>query len=138
MFRYDLLGLQITRFSRVCGVDISPSLPDPNNMVPIPEPEQYDPAEFELVRRAIKQGYRFGVPGMSIPNRKTDWKMFGVFGEHPNAQWGYPDGTYEEQQSVVAEFKRYALSLIHFARVDDAVPNATRTKMASLGLCKDV
>jgi hypothetical protein len=63
--------------------------------------------------------------------------MFGVFGEHPNFQWQYPNGTWEEQQSVVAEFKRYALSLIHFFRVDESVPEATRAKMMALGLCKD-
>jgi hypothetical protein len=123
---------------RVGGYDWRLTLTDvPSNMVPIPAPEHYDPAEFEIVRRAMKRGFRCGAPGTSMPNRKTDWKMCGVFGEHPNAQWGYPNGTYEEQQSVVAEFKRYALALIHFIRVDDCVPKGTRDKMISFGLCKD-
>jgi len=124
---------------RVGAYDWRLTLTDvPSNMVPIPKPEKYDPGEFELVRRAMKRGYKLGVPGANgIPNQKTDWKMFGVFGEHPNAQWKYPNGTWEEQQSVVAEFKRYALSLIHFFRVDDSVPEATRKKMQALGLCRD-
>ena len=124
---------------RVGGYDWRLTLTDVrSNMVPIPAPEQYNPDEFELVRRAMKRGYHPHVPGGgAIPNGKTDWKMFGVFGEHPNAQWRYPNGTWEEQQAVVAEFKRYALSLIHFFRVDPSVPEATRTKMKALGLCRD-
>ena len=47
------------------------------------------------------------VPGTGdVPNSKTDWKMAGTFGEHPNYQWHYPNGTWEEQQAIVAEFKR--------------------------------
>ena len=57
-----------------------------SNAVPVPEPVAYDPAEFELLRRAIARGLKFDAPGFSVPNRKTDWKMFGTFGEHPNYQ----------------------------------------------------
>lgn len=83
---------------------------NPDNMVPLPKPENYDPTEFELIRRAMKAGWYPSVAGMNVPNRKTDWKMFATFGEHPNAQWNYPNGTYEEQQAVVAEFKRSVLA----------------------------
>eukprot|EP00037_Helgoeca_nana_P027248 m.311002 g.311002 ORF g.311002 m.311002 type:complete len:458 (+) comp27445_c0_seq2:164-1537(+) len=108
----------------------------PSNRVAIPEPEHYDPAEFELIRRAITAGWHPSVPAVNVPNRKTDWKMFGTFGEHPNAQWSYPNGTYEEQQAVTAEFKRYAVALLHFFRVDESVPVAVRSKISEFGLCR--
>ena len=109
-----------------------------SNRIPLPVPDDYDPAEFELLRRAIKRGFSFGLPNTNtVPNGKTDWKMFSLFGEQPNAQWAYPNGTWEEQQAIVAEFKRYALSLIHFFTVDPVVPSQWRKKMAEFGLCKD-
>lgn len=109
-----------------------------SNMVPIPVPDDYNPAEFELFRRTIAlSGGRVSTPGTSIPNSKTDWKMAGSFGEHANFQWGYPNGTWEEQQAIVAEFKRFGLSLLHFMATDPAVPAETRAKMKKLGLCKD-
>jgi hypothetical protein len=117
---------------------------DVENMVPIPSPAQYDPAEFELLRRAMKQGWKSGGPSMQkFPDgqggwrAKSDWKMFKTFGEHANAQWGYPNGTWQEQQDIVQEYKRYAIALIHFFRVDSSVPPELRAKMAAVGLCKD-
>ena len=59
------------------------------------------------------------------------------FRRYPNAQWAYPNGTWEQQQRVVADFKQYALGLIHFAKTDPAVPADTRARMATFGLCKD-
>ena len=124
---------------RVGGYDWRLTLTDvPENKVPIPAPEHYNPAEFELLRRAIKHGFSIHTPNVNaIPNRKSDWKMQGVFGEHPNAQWTYPNGTWEDQQGVVAEFKRYALALLHFVQTDAVVPEATREKMKTYGLCRD-
>jgi len=46
--------------------------------VPIPLPESYNPAEFELVRRALRAGWKPSLPSFSLPNRKSDWKMFGT------------------------------------------------------------
>lgn len=109
-----------------------------SNMVPIPVPDDYDPAEFELFRRSLALGGGgTSIPPFEVPNSKTDWKMAKTFGEHPNFQWGYPNGTWEEQQAIVAEFKRYGLSLLHFLATDPAVPARARAKMQTLGLCKD-
>eukprot|EP00041_Stephanoeca_diplocostata_P020782 m.472220 g.472220 ORF g.472220 m.472220 type:complete len:577 (-) comp21660_c0_seq22:353-2083(-) len=108
-----------------------------SNWVPIPQPDAYHPEQFEIVRRAMKLGWKPSFPSFSVPGRKTDWKMFGTFGEHPNAQWDYPNGTWEQQQAIVNEFKQYALGLIHFFRVDSSVPESFRQKMMTLGLCRD-
>jgi hypothetical protein len=66
---------------------------DPNNSVALPIPKAYDPAEFELVRRAMNRGWQPRLPsfhkfsdGKGGWRPKSDWKMFGTFGEHPNAQ----------------------------------------------------
>eukprot|EP01043_Picozoa_sp_COSAG02_P019683 COSAG02_NODE_957_length_15660_cov_23.265793_2_plen_302_part_00 len=51
-----------------------------SNLVPIPEPENYDPADYELQRRVLKKDPGFGhVAGFSVPNTKTDWKMCKQF-----------------------------------------------------------
>lgn len=112
---------------------------DPNNSVPIPRPKHYDPAEFELVRRALRAGMEHVAkfPSFHIPNRKTDWKAFGLFGEHPNYQWAYPDAPWARQQQVVAEYRRYIVSLLHFFRTDPAVPASLRAQYATLGLPLD-
>ena len=63
---------------RVGGYDWRLTLTDDkSNWVPIPEPETYDPAEYELVRRVLQMagGHGYHPPGFSVPNRKTDWKM---------------------------------------------------------------
>eukprot|EP01079_Euglenida_sp_SAG-EU17-18_P011194 gene11194-2032_t len=133
---------------RVGSFDWRVTLTDvPENMVPLPEPDHYDPAQFELQRRILNAGGHHigGPPVGGVPNRKSDWKP--AFGEHPNYQWGYPNGTWEEQQAVVAEFKSFLINLMHFykghpcnfdaAQVDPAVPENIRTEMAAVGLCKD-
>ena len=76
-------------------------------------------------------------PSFHIPNRKTDWKAFGLFGEHPNYQWAYPDAPWARQQQVVAEYRRYIVSLLHFFRTDPAVPASLRAQYATLGLPLD-
>lgn len=107
--------------------------------MPIPEPIHYDPADYELVRRAMKAGFRVSVPGGggNVPGKKTDWKMFGTFGEFPNSQWEYPNASWPRQLEIVAEYKQKALGLLKFFRTDPAVDSATRAKVAALGLCRD-
>ena len=61
---------------RVGGYDWRLTLTDnKSNWVPIPKPANYNPKDYELVRRAIKKGFRAHAPGFAVPNRKTDWKM---------------------------------------------------------------
>eukprot|EP01043_Picozoa_sp_COSAG02_P035087 COSAG02_NODE_2490_length_8694_cov_3.602909_11_plen_170_part_00 len=67
-----------------------------------------------------------------------DWRLtVGLFGEFPNAQWEYPNATFERQQEIVADFKQRALGLLKFFTIDPAVPAEVRAKMATLGLCRD-
>jgi len=109
------------------------------NKAPIPLPAKYNPTEFELLRRAIlaQPGSRIGMPSYGLPNRKSDWKMYGTWGEYPAGQWEYPNATWERQQEIVQDFKQHALSLLHFFRTDPVVPAAIRQQVASFGLCRD-
>eukprot|EP00039_Didymoeca_costata_P016780 m.305284 g.305284 ORF g.305284 m.305284 type:complete len:553 (+) comp16447_c0_seq2:95-1753(+) len=119
-----------------------------SNMVPIPEPDNYDPAEFELLRRIIiarkaaNLSVAFRWPGGGIPNLKTDWKVGGppgFTGEYVGGSWEYPNATYERQQEIVAEHKRFILALLHFYRTDPVVPEDIRSSLMDkpLGLPKD-
>ena len=121
---------------------------DPANMVPIPEPSRYDPAEFELLRRIIAAynasgtAVPWGVPRGGLPNGKTDWKVGGppgFNGECVGCNLLYPNASWEEQQAIVAEHKRFTLALLKFWREDPAVPSALRALLApgQIGLCRD-
>jgi N-acetyl-beta-hexosaminidase len=124
---------------RVGGYDWRLTLTDDRaNWIQIPQPEIYDPADYELVRRVLKKKPGLAhTPGFSVPNRKTDWKMFGTFGEFPNKQWDYPNASYARQQEIVEGFKQGALGLLKFFTTDPAVPAAVRQKMSTYGLCRD-
>lgn len=112
-----------------------------SNMLPIPQPApgEYDPAEFEILRRTIaaynatNQGVPWSVPHNGVPNQKTDWKVGGppgFTGEYVGGSWAYPNATWEQQQAIVAEHRRFTTALLHFWRTDPAVPLKLREQLA--------
>ena len=113
-----------------------------DNMLPIPEPDKYDPTEYEIVRRLIKKGWN-ATPAM-LPefmpqlNHKTDWKLLSQFGLGelvPSSE--YPNATWQRQQEIYSEFKQWTLGLFHFFRTDPASPPELKARITSYGLCKD-
>ena len=121
---------------------------NPDNMLPIPEPAAYDPTEFELLRRIIRaynesgKAVDFYVPTSGVPNNKTDAKLAGPQGftfEYVGGGWEYPAASWERQQEIIAEHKRFALALLHFWRTDPAVPLKSRQQLAPgrVGLARD-
>eukprot|EP00054_Salpingoeca_dolichothecata_P015537 m.89715 g.89715 ORF g.89715 m.89715 type:complete len:372 (+) comp21541_c0_seq1:519-1634(+) len=114
---------------------------DKENQVPIPVPADYDPEEFELLRRYIKVEPKYSPgPGHGcLPNDKTDWKIGGgpISGEYVGGNYGWPDGNLTEQARIYQDHKRYALSLLHFISTDPVVPANVRAQLNSAGLCKD-
>ena len=112
------------------------------NMLPIPEPDNYDPAEYEIVRRLIKRGWN-ATPAMDpdfLPqlNHKTDWKLLTKFGlgELVGPQNEYPNATWQRQQEIYSEFKQWTLGLFSFFRNDPASPPELKRRL-TYGLCKD-
>lgn len=112
------------------------------NKVPWPKPEGYDPAEWELLRR-----YLHANPGLTfedichpapMPNGKTDTNNKGAIStDFIGGNWGYPDGTYEEQDAIWAAHERYVKGFFYFLANDPAVPAALGAEARSWGLAKD-
>jgi hypothetical protein len=111
----------------------------PDNRRPWPKPEGYDPWDYELELRYLQAGGR-GVFNKfdPIPNRKTDTNNHGAFSfDNIGANYGYPDGTYEERRAIIDEHRRYQQGLLWFLANDPRVPDDVRLKMSRWGLAKD-
>jgi hypothetical protein len=115
---------------------------EPELRVSFPAPKQYDPARFEVVRRYYQADPKAPFPWdlYPIPGKKFDanngiWKQFsmGLVGGCN----GWSEGSQEVRDRMWEEHKQYTLEQYHFFSTDPAIPEAIRTQMASLGLCKD-
>jgi len=114
---------------------------DPKNRVPMPKPAHYDPARFEIVRRALKAGEkRVGFDLYSLPGRKLDGNnsiggqfSIGLIGG--GIDWHSADEA--GRKKIWEAHKQYTLEFIHFLTTDPTVPKGMRNRYAKLGLCKD-
>jgi hypothetical protein len=111
----------------------------PDNRIPFPKPEHYDPDQYELLLRIFEAGWRetFGKFD-PIPNRKTDTNNHGPMStDNLGMNYGYPDGSYEERRSIIEEHENYQKGWLYFISNDPRVPEPIRRKMQSWGLPKD-
>jgi hypothetical protein len=113
---------------------------DPANRVPLPEPAAYDPARFELARRALAVGARVGFDLYPLPGGKFDGNnsiggqiSLGLVGG--GNRWHAADE--EGRRAIWEAHKQYTLEFLHFLRTDPAVPDKLRKQYAGLGLCRD-
>lgn len=114
---------------------------DPDNRVPMPKPAHYDPAKFEIVRRALKAGEkRVGFDLYPLPGKKLDGNnsiggqfSIGLIGGGNN--WHSADEA--GRKKTWEAHKQYTLEFFHFLTTDPAVPAAIRNRYAKLGLCQD-
>jgi len=109
------------------------------NRIAFPQPDGYDPSEYELLLRVLDSGWREVFQKFDpIPNRKTDTNNHGPFStDHIGANYDYPDGSYERRREIVREHERYQKGLMYFLANDPRVPDDVRTQMARWGLAKD-
>jgi len=114
---------------------------DPENRAPIPAPEDYDPARFEVVRRALKArsgGVAFDL--YDLPGGKLDGNN-SIGGQFSIGFVGGGNGWCEASAAGRAEIweahRQYTLEFYRFLTTDLAVPAKIRSRFASLGLCKD-
>ncbi len=113
---------------------------DAAKLVPMPEPAKYDPARFELARRALKVGAKVGFDLYPLPGGKLDGNnsiggqiSLGLVGGGNN--WHSADEA--GRQKIWEDHKQYTLEFLHFLCTDPAVPRKVRDEFADLGLCKD-
>lgn len=114
---------------------------DPDNLVPLPKPDNYDSTRFEIVRRALKAGEkRVGFDLYPLPGRKFDGNN-SIGGQFSIGLVGGGNDWHSANEAgrkkIWEEHKQFTLEFIQFLRTDPSVPAATRIRYEKLGLCKD-
>jgi len=114
---------------------------NPDNRVPMPKPANYDPARFEIVRRALQAGERrvgfdlYPLPGGKLDGNNSIGGQFSLGLVGGGNDWHSADEA--GRQAIWEAHKQYTLEFIHFLTTDPAVPDAIRNQYVKLGLCKD-
>jgi len=110
---------------------------DPENMIPIAKPENYNPALYEIVIRrfAIEPDLQLKniITFTPMPNRKTDTNHLDFFG----ASTGYAEGDYTVRARMEQEHKDYAVGMLWCLGHDERVPEHIRAEMLRWGWPKD-
>jgi hypothetical protein len=111
----------------------------PDNRVPFPKPEGYDPSQYELLLRIFDAGWRETFDKFDpIPNLKTDTNNHGPFSsDNIGFNYDYPEASYERRREIIKEHETYQKGLLYFIANDPRVPEDVRTQMAKWGLAKD-
>lgn len=111
----------------------------PENRVPFPKPDGYDPAQYELAVRVFETGWRQHFNKFDpIPNRKTDTNNHGPFStDNIGMNYDYPEGSYERRREIIAEHEQYQQGLMYFLANDPRVPEDVRSAVSQWGLSKD-
>jgi len=111
----------------------------PENRVPFPRPEGYDPKQYELLLRVFATGWREVFHKFDpIPNHKTDTNNHGPFStDNIGCNYDYPEASYARRREIVREHETYQKGLMYFLANDPRVPDDVRTKMSAWGLAKD-
>ncbi len=111
----------------------------PENRIPFPKPEGYDPKQYELMIRIFDAGWRdtFGKFDV-IPNHKTDTNNHGPFStDNIGMNYDYPEASYERRREIIKEHEAYQKGLLYFVANDPRVPKEIQEKMNTWGLPKD-
>ncbi len=121
---------------RICLTD------DPDNMIPIGKPDNYDPARYELARR-IKAKYPWKhhtdlFIWTTMPDRKTDINNMGGFStDMIGMNWSYPEADYREREQIWKQHEDYTRGLLWFVGNDPSVPEHIRAEMRRWGYPRD-
>lgn len=113
----------------------------PKNRVNLPKPMHYDPARFEIVRRALQAGEKpigfdlYPLPGQKLDGNNSIGGQFSLGLIGGGIAWHSADEA--GRKTIWEAHKQYTLEFFHFLTTDSAVPAAIRERYAKLGLCKD-
>ncbi|MEQ8766489.1 MAG: FAD-dependent oxidoreductase [Planctomycetota bacterium] len=125
-------GVQAYCF-RMCTTDV------PENRVPWPKPEGYDPLDYELLLRNFEAGdERVPWSPRRMPNRKTDTNNnFAISTDYIGQSFAYPDASPSERERIVQEHLRYQMGLLWTLANDPRVPESVRSHFQTWGLARD-
>ena len=112
---------------------------EPENRVPFPKPEGYDPSQYELLLRTLLAGSRH-IKGKfdKLPNGKTDTNNDGPFStDNIGMNYDYPEASYERRREIIREHETYQKGYCWFLCNDPRVPEDVRNWYSQWGLAKD-
>jgi hypothetical protein len=108
------------------------------NVVPFEKPDDYDPTQYELLRRLFRAGWTGMFGGGKIPNNKRDVNNVGPFSsDNIGMNYEYPEASYEKRNEILKEHISYHKGLLYFWGHDESVPERLRTSISKWGLSKD-
>ena len=119
--------------------------------IPIPEPTNYDPAEFEVYRRAIRDG----VDIFSNRHMRTTLNKFTVHKKAPfvggaqsnrnlmgSTVYGcnedYPNGDWATRSRIWKFHQEFLINSIHFAKTDPSAPKSMKQRATNTSFRKGV
>ena len=115
---------------------------DPDNRIPFPKPDHYNPDQFALVKRYYEVHPDAGNMvhfWPTLPNGKADMNSSGPISTNVvnGLNWEYPDADYKRRDEIWQEMKDYTLGLLYFLSHDPSVPDRIRKDTKRMGLCRD-
>jgi hypothetical protein len=111
----------------------------PDNRLPFPRPDGYDPNQYLLLLRIYEAGWRETFDKFdAIPNRKTDSNNHGPFStDNIGYSYAYPEASYERRREILKEHETYQKGWLYFIANDSRVPKDVQERMRQWGLAKD-
>jgi len=111
----------------------------PDNRLPFPKPDNYDPAQYELLVRVFDAGWREWFHKFdAIPNKKTDTNNHGPFSsDNIGMNYDYPEASYERRMEIIKEHENYQKGLLYFVANDPRIPEEIQAEMKNWGLAAD-
>ena len=111
----------------------------PDNRLPFPKPDGYDPKDYELLARIYEADWRETFDKFDpIPNKKTDTNNHGPMStDNIGYSYDYPEATYERRREILQEHERYQKGWLYFIANDPRVPKEVQQAMRKWGLAKD-
>ncbi|MGI6456084.1 MAG: FAD-dependent oxidoreductase [bacterium] len=113
------------------------------NKIPFPEPPDYDPARWELLRRYLekrKDNIRLNEIWLlrALPNNKYDLNNRGpISTDFIGESWDYPEASYERRAEIWKEHENYNKGFLYFLQNDPSVPPHLQQEIKQWGLAKD-
>lgn len=112
---------------------------DPQKRAPFPQPADYDPLRYELLKRYISSGifdiFNLAVP---LPNKKFDHNNWGgISTDNIGANYNWPDGGYEQRERIYQDHVNYQQGLFWFLLHDSRLPGIVRRIVSGWGLAVD-
>lgn len=118
---------------RLCTTNV------PENRLPWPKPDDYDPMRFELLLRNFEAGdHRLPLLVKLMPNGKTDSNnRYAISTDFIGANYDYPAGDYATRDRIIRAHQSYTKGLMWTLANNPRVPEEVRRYFQEWGLCRD-